>query len=256
MRLKDVLRLRPLTRHLRVRIRRGPCRGRLWSIATRSSFLRGTYEEELSRVMSELTQAGDVFWDVGAHYGYYTLLAAGSVGPNGTVYSFEPHDENQWYLEHHIKWNRLHNVTPLPFALGAKDGEASFGGSSHGMARLGGGDQVVAVRRMDTLVADGVCMPPTVLKVDIEGAEANFLSGARETLTGSSAILILETHSHSLFVECKEMLKKYGFSLYYPEAFDGVKTAEGEALNRARAILAVGGSRSVPDEHIEAFITQ
>ena len=68
-------------RGLRVPIQSGPCRGMWWSLATRTRFLRGVYEPEQAELTSRLLGSGDVFWDIGAHFGYYTLLASRAVAP-------------------------------------------------------------------------------------------------------------------------------------------------------------------------------
>src|SRR5712692_4978047 len=57
---------------------------------SRHLYLYGYYELELTAAVVSLVRPGDVFVDIGAHFGYYSILASRLVGPTGTVYSFEP----------------------------------------------------------------------------------------------------------------------------------------------------------------------
>lgn len=206
---------RALTRRLRLRVRRGANQGRLWSLPTRGSFLRGVYEQVLSEHVASTLRPGDVFWDVGAHFGWYTLLGSGAVGSAGQVYAFEPALSNLWYLRHHVAWNRCANVEVKPVALGREDGERSFGGRGTGSGRLGMGNDRVQVRTLDGLVASGACRAPTYLKIDVQGAEAEVLEGAAQTLgRAPDAALVLATHAQfgvTLHADCLALLRRLGW---------------------------------------------
>ena len=62
----------------------------LTEAAQREIFYFGAYERKESLLLRRILRSGDVFWDVGANLGYYTLLGAACVGPNGRVVAFEP----------------------------------------------------------------------------------------------------------------------------------------------------------------------
>ena len=53
-------------------------------------YQHGFYEEGLTRMILEYLTAGMVFFDIGAHFGYFTLLGSAIVGDSGQVHSFEP----------------------------------------------------------------------------------------------------------------------------------------------------------------------
>lgn len=72
--------------------------------------IRGTYEPFASRLFVKAIQKGSTVIDVGAHIGYYTLLAAQAVGPAGTVFAFEPDKSNFALLSKNIRNNRYRNV--------------------------------------------------------------------------------------------------------------------------------------------------
>src|SRR5262245_35193972 len=62
----------------------------------------GTIEQLLNQV-----KPGDIFYDVGANIGLYTILAASKVGSSGKVYAFEPHVGNAHRLIQNVARNKL-----------------------------------------------------------------------------------------------------------------------------------------------------
>src|SRR5262245_46805271 len=64
-------------------------------------------EEGTVRWIRNSVQAGEVFYDIGANIGLYTLLAARRVGPQGMVYAFEPHVANVQSLLANVALNEL-----------------------------------------------------------------------------------------------------------------------------------------------------
>lgn len=143
----------------------------------------------LERVLDRL-EPGDVFWDVGADKGLYACLA-GAAGCDRVV-AFEPHPVRRSELERNLRRNDLWAAI-RPEALAGEDCEAPFnyrieadGGESDREAGDAAGPGratfTASLRRGDTLVASGAVPPPTVLKLDVEGAECEALRGMRETL--------------------------------------------------------------------------
>jgi len=165
------------------------------------------------RLLAALIQPGDVVWDVGAHHGYVTLCASRRVGEGGRVHAFEPSRRNRALLERHVRWNHCRNVSVHPFALSVRDGEERLGGgrTSKSLA-LGQGTEVVAVRAANTLVRQGVSAPPSFLKIDVEGAEADVLAGIMDVLP-REARLFIEIHTSACDKRCCELLSGAGFHL-------------------------------------------
>src|SRR5690606_20691149 len=152
---------------------------RWWSLASAGhGYATGRRAAAQTRLLESLIHPGDIVWDVGAHHGYVALFAARRVGPAGQVHAFEPSRRNRRMLERHMRWNRVTNVRAHAFALSAFDGEARFGGEHTSKTfALGAGPEVVNVCTAATLVARGVCPPPTFVKIDVEGAEADVVAG-------------------------------------------------------------------------------
>lgn len=215
----------PVVTRVRVPIVGGLNRGAWWSLASAGSgYASGRRGRAQMEVLAALMRPGDVVWDVGAHHGYVTLLAARIVGPRGAVHAFEPSAANRRRLERHLRWNRATNVRVHGCALADHEGEATFGsaGSSKTMA-LGGGGECVAVRRADQLVRAGQAASPTFLKIDVEGAEAEAVEGMLGVVPPHARMLI-GVHHREADARLSAMLEARGWELI-PSA----------ALRRARA---------------------
>lgn len=72
------------------------------------------YEPHVNDELSNLLREGDVFVDIGANIGYFTLMGASLVGPNGYVYAFEPHPDNCKSIQMSLDANLYKNVTVYP----------------------------------------------------------------------------------------------------------------------------------------------
>ncbi len=142
-------------------------------VLCRGSFFAGTYEPEMTALWMSLLRPGMVAYDVGAHFGWFSLIASQWVGPSGRVVAFEPFPFNAWILQRHILLNRLSNVLLFPVALSDEDGRRPFAaGSSTGTGHLVVASPLhVPSFRLDTLLSHSALPPPQIVKIDVEGAE-------------------------------------------------------------------------------------
>src|SRR5262249_8726257 len=83
-------------------------------------YRHGYIEPAMTRVLLERLRPGMVFVDVGAHYGYYSLLASQAVGPAGAVLAVEPARRTFQILRRNVA--RLDNVTAHQVAAQAATG--------------------------------------------------------------------------------------------------------------------------------------
>lgn len=196
----------------------GPLRGTRWIVgaSTHACWL-GTYERDKLELFVASLCEGDVVYDVGAHVGVYSLVAARHVGPLGRVYAFEPLPRNLGYLNEHLALNGVKNCTVLEAAVGSEAGTATFDKSVHpAMGHLGAtGGPVISVRTVviDDLVTSGAIRPPAVIKLDIEGAEYEALRGATQTLARARPIVFVATHGPEVHRRCCELLEDAGFEV-------------------------------------------
>ena len=167
----------------------------------------GFFEEGLTRAIIEKLRPGDSFLDIGAHIGYYTVLASLLVGSEGHVVSFEPTPRTRTELSANTE--RLTNVQIVPMAawdaterLTLQDfgwRQSSF--NSVVAARVDGNRrsesiEVEAVAVDDWLAAHGIV--PAFIKIDAESAEERVLRGLRRTIERHHPILSLEIGDYNL----------------------------------------------------------
>lgn len=206
-----------LPRNAVLPILKGPLRGKKWVIGSSfQSCWLGVYEYEKQREFIRTVRPADVVYDVGANVGFYTLLASTLVGSEGRVYSFEPLPRNLALLKRHVQLNQLKNVEIFDGAVSDKTGTAQFStGEIPEMTHLSPtGDIQVRTYQLDDLVSTGRLPPPRVMKVDVEGAEADVLSGARDLLQRHKPVVLLATHGAEVHRKCCDFLRKLGYDLH------------------------------------------
>lgn len=211
----------PLLELLRVPIMTGANRGCWWSLVSAGAgHGTGLRSAAQTRLIRGLLQPGDIMWDVGAHHGFMTLCAARRVGATGQVHAFEPAARNQRLLRRHVAWNGVRNVVIHPCALSSFSGSAGFGGTGTSRTwRLGGGAETVPVCTATELVAAGACPAPGFIKIDVEGAEADVIEGARPILTDRVRLLVA-VHSREADSRCTALLRDLGFDLIPSRALE------------------------------------
>jgi len=200
----------------------------------------GKGEPEVENAMLELLSPGGVVFDVGANIGWYSLLAARVVGPEGTVLAFEPSLENALLAQQNAAVNDLANITVIPAALTDQDGWMSFlqKGSLEGRLEKDDSDAqarrraergvrfkgrtLVPIARLDTWLAQSGQPAPDVVKIDVEGAEVGVLRGMEQTLASAGPTLIVELHGTR--EEVADQLDVFGYEHHAIE--QGLPTRE------------------------------
>jgi FkbM family methyltransferase len=158
------------------------------------------YEPAETRFVRAALRPGDVFIDVGANVGWFTLLASTIVSDTGKIYAFEPRAETGDHLEKTVTLNRLENqITVYRYALSDTEGKAFLnwakdtdnpGGSflADQVASERMEAQLVPLRQLDQLGLERV----DFMKVDVEGAEMRVFRGARATLERCRPVILSE----------------------------------------------------------------
>lgn len=199
---------------------RGPLRGSWYVLGATAgeaggvSVHLGTQEVEQSKSLTNLLRAGQIFFDVGANVGFYSLLGARLVGDSGRVIAFEPMPRNLAFLHRHVRLNRAENVTILPLACAdVLATELFLAGENCALGRLApdhrvagssaarAGDLLVATISLDA-AAEKLGLMPDVIKIDVEGAELRVLQGAAHILQHARPSLLLSVHSDELREAC------------------------------------------------------
>ena len=173
-------------------------------------------ELDLFEELVETLESGDVFYDVGAHLGWHSVVAA-SVDPDVEVVAFEPHPTVADRLATVLR-ETGHEVDCRRAALFDEDGTVAFTGAPDPAAHVSGvygtePDETVHVDAAagDTLVADDEIPPPDVLKIDAEGAEAAVLRGLESTIRDHQPRLI-HCEVHADVEEVTDLLSRLGYT--------------------------------------------
>lgn len=173
-------------------------------------YMKGYYEPDTVHIMQSMLSPGMVMFDIGAHFGQYTLVASSKVGPTGSVHAFEPGPTQLKYLKYNIDLNKRENVVVNSVALGSQEGTIAF--TMGPAANLGGshisleGEESISVpvTTLDKYCTEHNVNRIDVLKVDVEGAEKSVFEGGRQ--------LFIESPPSAVFYECIDSLcQRFGY---------------------------------------------
>lgn len=165
--------------------------------------VRWMYDHEnnlLNDILTNLNE-DDIFFDVGANIGIFSCYAA-QVCSRGYTVAFEPYPPNVHQLERNLSYNVNNNCFDvLDVALSDSEGHIDFTSHGHGPGHQTGsispaGDSIkVRTVSGDELIAKSDVPSPTVVKIDVEGAESLVLDGLENNLSDSSCrLLYCEIH--------------------------------------------------------------
>ncbi len=210
--------------HLPVRVRRGLPAGARWTLYPWTSYWRGGYEPDVERAILSLGELrGKTCWDLGAHFGYYSIGLALRTGPSGQVVAVEPLQANYARLERHRRMNDLTWLKTYQCAASDVAGEAEFfsdlsqGDTTVHLAYDGetrtAATKTIPVRtvRLDDLVSGGEIRPPDFIKVDVEGHGHHALGGALETIRQHRPVIVMGFHSPQEVAGTEVLLKPLGY---------------------------------------------
>jgi FkbM family methyltransferase len=130
---------------------------------------------------------GMTFLDIGAHVGYYTLLAARRLEPGGLVFAFEPSPRNYELLLANVWRNGLTNVVCLPWAVSDRSTfiDLYVDERNTGDNRIFGEGPGTRVRAVALDALPQIRSPIDVVKIDVQGAEEAVIAGMTGLLARS-----------------------------------------------------------------------
>lgn len=167
----------------------------------------GAYEPGTQFFFMRVLRKGDVFFDVGAHVGYFTMIAAAMVGDSGKVVSVEPIEENFRMLSRNIEVNNLPYVHAVRSVISGTDGDIEF---HHNLDNDGGHAlwkpslhpenkrsrdtpkaEILPSMTMRALLEKFECDHIRAMKIDTEGAEKMILESGEDFFRGGGADFIV-----------------------------------------------------------------
>jgi FkbM family methyltransferase len=185
------------------------------------------YYRQDEEIMRRILRPGDVFVDVGANIGTWSLYASTLIGESGKVYAFEPHPRTAGFLKRNIDLNRFRNIEVSVTAVGDSQKmvmlEEKDNDSTNNIAE--NGTIPVPMTSLDAVLP---ACDIRLLKIDAEGSELQVLQGAARTLQRTQ--------------------------LVYIECWDSYFNQRGyRSLELLRILTDDGFSIDVPHDHGEEF---
>jgi FkbM family methyltransferase len=191
--------------------------------------ISGEYDSFFWDHLNEKDIAGATVIDIGAHIGYHTMAFAKLAGPNGHVLSFEPNRFNLARISMNLAKNPdlEKQVQCFNIALSDKNGEVEFTFSADIENETSSGGfiensnkpledrvyrhfnfvkETVPVKKLDDIILPGRFTRVSLIKIDVEGAEAFVLKGALNVIQNHHPLLLIEIHSVYCMKEVVEIL--------------------------------------------------
>ncbi len=214
-------------------IKAGPARGTELILpgnaAITNRIVDGEYEQQVLAFVSALVKQDDVCFDIGGHYGYYTLCLA-RLAPSGQVHTFEPVSTLAKRIRQAAERSGLGHITVHEAAVAGEVGEMdlSFDESGQGddsMAYLdayGGVDTEAAHEhyrsfsrtKVQSVTLDSLVnqLPaPSFIKIDAEGAEAAILGAGLDLVHRFRPRLLIEIHGIHEALQCAEIFSRVDY---------------------------------------------
>jgi FkbM family methyltransferase len=181
------------------------------------------WEIPVQLCLRDFIEPGDVVFDVGANIGGVAIALSRFVGPNGRVHAFEANPLLLARLRQDLDANHASNVVVVPRGVWSRSGEElaffcdpSYYASASSFLRPIDGWQQVTVHTVtldDYVELSGAY--PRAIKIDVEGAEFEVLSGARNLIEKHRPVVVLEYYpSPTAENDPTEYLRSVGYSLF------------------------------------------
>ena len=190
----------------------------------------GFWEANLTNFFINFLKEGDVFFDVGAHVGYYSILASDLVGENGKVYSFEPTPRTFASLTENA--NRKHNINAYNNAILNEETTIDFFDygpkySAFNTFKKRTGKEIffkedVSTISVKTISLDAFCksnsVTPTFIKIDAEGSEHLILGAMSFLLDTIHPLITIEVSNeqdlHDNSIKSITILKQKNYQCF------------------------------------------
>lgn len=208
----------------------------IWWIARNDAvsdeLCEGAFEPNVRAFIDRTLAPGMIVMDIGAHAGFYSLVASKRIGPSGRVIAFEPSPRERDRLRRHVALNRCRNVTVEPIAVGDAAGEADLfvftgrttGCNSFHLATTQGATPVrVAIRTLDGYLDDAKLPRVDFVKMDIEGGELAALRGGERLFRAMRPTLLCELHDRRTAPwgyrarDIVDLVERWDYRWYLPE---------------------------------------
>ena len=201
------------------------------SYITQLLYWEGYQNFEYTDIFIKLIKKINVFYDIGANIGYYSLLAE-IENKNIKVIGFEPANGPLSYFRENIKINKFKNIRVESLALSDKEGEITFyeirnkkytyleynlAGEGNSGSKMSGRNFVpisVKTTTLDKYVENAKEANIDLIKMDTEGTEHFILENSDNVLKLMKPIIICETLFNTIELELEKLMRSYGYEFY------------------------------------------
>ncbi len=202
------------------------------SYLTKVIYWNGINSFEYTKLFNDLIKNCNVFFDIGANIGYYSIMAATS-STAVKVFSFEPAEGPQKFLENNIRINGFRNrIKNNKLALSNQVGKITFyevnnekySYLKYNLSGVGNAEGVkhdrkmseyeVLSNRLDNFVNENNIHGIDIIKIDTEGTEHLILEGARESIIKYKPIIICETLFNKIEDTLEKLMKSFGYQFF------------------------------------------
>lgn len=188
-------------------------------------FFLNKYEDYETKLVKKIVKSGDTVFDIGANFGWYTIIASKLVGSTGKVYAFEMVPNIVKEFRRNMELNHLEkNITVENIALGEKTGMIKYFysedqemGNFQSDILLKGSrtlkEGVATMLSLDDYVRQNMIPKVDFIKCDIDGAEVLFLKGARKTIETKKPTIVVEVNERAQKAQghsCREIFEELG----------------------------------------------
>ncbi len=179
-----------------------------------------SYEKELRNIFRNVKKG--IFIDVGANIGKYTIMVGKKI--KGKVIAIEPEEKNFEILKKNIELNNLKNIIPVRSACSSKSKKRKFfldrqgiGTHSFYKIKIGKTDKIIYIKteRLDNLISKNLekkeIKEISLIKIDVEGAEADVLKGTKKTLKKYHPKILVEVWNNKSLEKVRKILLPLGY---------------------------------------------
>jgi len=216
-------------------------------------FWYGYYEKGLGIILKKFVKPGDIFLDIGANIGYFSLLVANNI-PTAKVISFEPVNDLFQKLRNNISINDFKNITAINAAVGELNEERELflsGSDNLGMSsfqqpeNFSGKREMVKVVTIDEWFKRAGLAKIDIIKLDVEGSEFAALKGMKEVSQNFKPIIIVEINPETLSmfrlmpVDIYVYLNKLNFAGFIISESGELAKLNGKVVNETVNVLFI-----------------
>ena len=209
-----------------VKGRKGLLEGMRWSLFPWTSYWKGTHEPSIQAcIRNQPLEPGDCCWDLGAHFGFYSIYLASRVGPSGQVVAVEPNFTSYRKILLHQRLNKLSNLIVKNCGASEETGQLTllryddantttthFAYTGEDVSKVPHQESVPVIA-LDDLVSSQEIRPPKFIKIDVEGHGHKAIAGFAATLRDHRPTILFATHCPEEISAANNLIRDVGYSV-------------------------------------------